>query len=268
MENQSFRTHFLVDQSPNEVFNAITNVRHWWSEDIEGQTVKSGDEFTYQYLGVHRCKIKLVEVIPDQKIVWLVMDNYFSFTEDKSEWIGTKIIFEISRHGNKTELSFTHEGLVPEYECYNACVNGWTQYIGTSLSSLIITGRGQPNTTTKAYTVHEVAAQFAALAREERWFEIQEELFSDQIKSIEPEGSPYLKNAEGKAVVRQKGEDWIRQIEVVHRTSTTEPVVSGNHFAVGREMDITVRGFGRIQINEIMLYEVQDSQIISERFFY
>jgi hypothetical protein len=49
---------------------------------------------------------------------------------------------------------------------------------------------------------------------------------------------------------------------------TTEPVVGGNHFAVGREMDFTVQGLGRIQINEIMLYEVKEGQIVSEQFFY
>jgi hypothetical protein len=268
MEEQSFKTSLLVNQSPSEVFKAITNVRGWWSEDIVGHTAELGDEFTYQHLDVHRCKMKLVEVVQDQKIVWLVLDNYFSFTDDKSEWIGTRVIFEISQHDNKTKLNFTHEGLVPTYECYSACVNGWTQYIETSLLALITTGRGQPNTRTKAYTVHEVAARFAALAKEEKWFEIQDELFSEQVRSIEPAGSPYLKNAEGKAVVRQKGEDWIALIEGVHRTFTTEPVVGGSHFAVGREMDITVRGFGRIQLNELMVYEVRDSRIISEQFFY
>jgi hypothetical protein len=49
---------------------------------------------------------------------------------------------------------------------------------------------------------------------------------------------------------------------------TTEPVIAGNHFAVGREVDITVQGHGRIQISEIMLYEVKDGEIISEQFFY
>lgn len=268
MKISDFTTTLLVDQTPEAVFNAVNNVRGWWSEEIEGNTKKLNDEFTYHYLDVHRCKMKLVEVIPNKKVVWLVQDNYFSFTEDKSEWIGTKIVFEISEQDNKTKLRFTHQGLVPEYECYDACVNGWTQYIQNSLLSLITTGKGQPNSSKKAFTTHEVAARFNELARQEKWFEIQDELFSDNVKSIDPANSPWFKNAEGKAAVRKKGEDWVRRVEALHRAHTTEPVVGGSHFAVGRELDITVQGLGRIQINEIMLYEVKDGQIVSEQFFY
>ena len=110
----------MVDQTPKEVFNAINNVRGWWSEEIEGGTDKLNDEFDYHYEDVHSCKMKLIEVIPDKKVVWLVLDNYFNFTKDKSEWKDTKIIFEISKKDNKTQLHFTHQGLVPEYECYEA----------------------------------------------------------------------------------------------------------------------------------------------------
>ena len=72
------------------------------------------------------CKMKLMEVIPDKKVVWLVLDNYFNFTKDKSEWKGTKVIFEISQKDNKTQLRFTHQGLVPEYECFEICRDAWT----------------------------------------------------------------------------------------------------------------------------------------------
>ena len=268
MDNQDFTTTLLVDQSLKETFNAINNVRGWWSEEIEGSTDKLNDEFTYHYKDVHRCKIKLIKVTPGKKIVWLVLDNYFSFTKDKSEWKNTKIIFEIAEQGNKTQLRFTHLGLVPGYECYSACVNGWTQYIQHSLLSLIITGKGQPNSKKTAWTIHEVAARFNELAKQEKWFEIQDELFADNVRSVDPPASPYFGYAEGKTAVRQKGEDWVKRIEAVHRLYTTEPVVSGNHFAVGRETDITVQGYGRIKIDQIMLYEVKDGQIVLEQFFY
>lgn len=145
MNNQSFTTTLLVDQTPNEVFNAINNPRGWWSEEIEGSTEKLDDEFNYHYKDVHRARIKLIEVIPDKKVVWLVMNNYFNFTKDKSEWIGTKMIFEISEKDGKTQLLFTHEGLVPQYECYDVCSDGWSNYIRNSLRSLITTGKGEPN---------------------------------------------------------------------------------------------------------------------------
>lgn len=142
MTTADFTTTILVDQSPQQVFNAITNVREWWSENIEGSTSRLNDEFSYHYKDIHKCRIKLTEVIPDKKVVWLVLENYFDFTKDKSEWTGTKIIFEISRQGNKTQLRFTHEGLVPEYECYDVCSSAWSSYINGSLLSLITTGKG------------------------------------------------------------------------------------------------------------------------------
>ena len=123
-------------------------------------------------------------------------------------------------------------------------------------------------TTTETLTTKEVAARFNELAKQEKWFEIQDELFADNVKSIDPPNSPYFGYAEGKAVVRKKGEDFVKKIEAAHRRHRTEPIIAGNHFAVGREVDITVQGYGRIQINEIMLYEVKDGEIISEQFFY
>jgi len=117
-------------------------------------------------------------------------------------------------------------------------------------------------------TTQEVASRFNELAKQEKWFEIEDELFSDMVKSIDPPDSPYFGYAEGKAAVRKKGEEFVKKIEAVHRTYTTEPVVGGDHFAVGREVDITVQGFGRIQINEVMLYKVENGEIVSEQFFY
>ncbi len=123
-------------------------------------------------------------------------------------------------------------------------------------------------TKNRVMTTLEVAAKFNELAQQEKWFDIQDELFADHVKSIDPPNSPYFGFAEGKAAVRKKGKDFVGRIEAAHRFYTTEPLVTGNHFAVGREMDITVKGHGRIQINEIMLYEVKDGQVVSEQFFY
>ena len=145
MTTSNFTTTLLVDQTPEEVFNAINDVCGWWSEEIEGSTEKLNDEFTYHYKDVHTSKMKLIEVIPDKKVVWRVLDNYFKFTKDKSEWKGNKIIFEITEKDNKTQLQFTQLGLVPEYECYDICRDAWGNYINNSLRSLITTGKGQPN---------------------------------------------------------------------------------------------------------------------------
>jgi hypothetical protein len=145
MTNQNFTSTFSVDQTPEEIFKAINNVRGWWSEEIEGSTDRLGAEFEYHYKDIHRCKMKITEFVPGKKVVWLVLDNYFNFTEDKTEWKGTEVIFEVSKKDDKTQLRFTHEGLVPEYECFKVCSNAWGSYINGSLRSLITTGKGKPN---------------------------------------------------------------------------------------------------------------------------
>jgi hypothetical protein len=145
MESKNFTSTILVDKNPETAFNAIKNFRAWWSEEIEGNTDKLNEEFFYHYQDVHLCKIKLIEIIPDKKLVYQVLDNQFNFVKDKSEWINTKLIFEITNENGKTKVQFTHEGLVPEYECYNVCHDAWTSYIQGSLQSLIITGKGKPN---------------------------------------------------------------------------------------------------------------------------
>lgn len=155
MKPSDFTTTIQVDQSPEHVFRAITNVRGWWSEEIEGNTEKLNDEFRYHFEDVHRSEIKLTEVVPGKKIVWLVKENYFKFTNDKSEWTGTSISFEIAEKDGKTQQTFTHRGLTPEFECFDVCRNAWTQYIQASLHDLIVTGKGQPNATGKPTTEDE-----------------------------------------------------------------------------------------------------------------
>ena len=155
MTISNFTTTLLVNKTPKETFNAINNVRGWWSEEIEGGTNKLNDEFMYHYEDVHRCKMKIIEFIPNKKVVWLVLDNYFKFTKDKSEWTGTTIIFEITKKDRQTEIRFTHQGLVPEYECFDICRDAWSNYIHHSLRNLITTGKGQPNSIGKPQTENE-----------------------------------------------------------------------------------------------------------------
>jgi hypothetical protein len=153
MTNQNYTASISVDQSPKEAFEAIRNVNGWWSEEIEGSTAKVDDEFNYHYQDLHKCTMKLVELVPNKRVAWLVTANYFSFTEDKTEWKGTKVVFDIAKKGGKTEIHFTHEGLVPAYECYNVCSDAWGRYIHGSLKSLIATGKGSPNPKENVKTV-------------------------------------------------------------------------------------------------------------------
>jgi len=145
MATQSFSSVFLVDQSPEEVFSAINNVRGWWSGQIEGATDELGAEFTYRYQDIHYSKQRITEFVPDKKVAWRVVDAYLNFTEDPNEWTGTEVTFEVSQHGAQTEVRFTHMGLVPNFECYEKCSSAWGFYINNSLRRLITTGEGEPN---------------------------------------------------------------------------------------------------------------------------
>ncbi len=145
MDIKDYTSTILVDKTPKEAFNAIKDFRSWWSEDIEGETDKLGEIFFYHYKDIHLCSIKLIEMVPDKRLVYKVLANEFSFTKDKTEWVNTKLVFDISTEGTQTKVKFTHEGLVPEYECYNVCHDAWTGYIQKSLKDLIDTGKGEPN---------------------------------------------------------------------------------------------------------------------------
>jgi hypothetical protein len=145
MNGQDYTVAITVDQTPEEAFAAINNVRGWWSGDIEGITDQLGEEFTYRYEGVHRSRQKITELDPGKRVVWHVLDAYLSFTQDKTEWNGTDITFDISKDGDQTEVRFTHVGLVPQFECFHDCSDAWGSYIKGSLRNLITTGKGEPN---------------------------------------------------------------------------------------------------------------------------
>jgi hypothetical protein len=144
MKTTDFTTAILVDQTPEEAFEAINNVCGWWTgkPGIEGSTSKLGDEFTYSYEPHHYSKQKITELIPGKKIAWKITESTINFVDDKKEWTGTKIIFDISKkRDGKTEVRFTHLGLVPGIECYEGCSSAWGSYISSSLKNLISSGK-------------------------------------------------------------------------------------------------------------------------------
>jgi hypothetical protein len=139
MYNKDFSTTFLLDQTPTEVFDGICNVSSWWTGDpgVEGNTIKTGDEFTYRHKKIHYSKQRITGLIPGSKIAWLVIESELSFIKNKNEWTGTNIIFEISPVDGKTELRFAHLGLTEVIECYTNCSKAWNFYINESLREYI-----------------------------------------------------------------------------------------------------------------------------------
>jgi len=142
MKNESFTTTIEVAKPALVVFNAIKEVRKWWNnEDFDGNSLKLNDEFIINHPGQHYSKQKLIEVVPNEKIVWLVTDSTLDWLQrDKHEWTNTKMIFEIIAKGDKTLLQFTHEGLVPAKECYAMCRQGWSMIISEWLFHFITVG--------------------------------------------------------------------------------------------------------------------------------
>jgi hypothetical protein len=142
MEKQHASVTMEVTQSAAQVFQAITQVEKWWSQDFEGASTNLNDEFTIHHPGQHYSKQKLVEVVPGKKMVWLVTDStLYWLKKDPQEWTNTRMIFEISAKGDKTILHFTHEGLVREKECYASCEKGWNLIITDWLCHFITFGK-------------------------------------------------------------------------------------------------------------------------------
>jgi len=146
MEKQNYTATIEVKAPAEKAFTSVNNVSEWWAENLEGSSHKLNDVFTIHFSGNNFVTHKIVEFVPDKKVVWQVTDCYLEWLTDKKEWQNTKMSFEISTKDNSTQINFTHIGLVPEVECYNMCVKGWDQYVKGSLLKLITEGIGQPQT--------------------------------------------------------------------------------------------------------------------------
>ncbi|HWZ88513.1 MAG TPA: SRPBCC domain-containing protein [Polyangiaceae bacterium] len=142
MNHHSFTIAITVDQNPDEAFAAINDPRRWWKGAFEGSTDALGGEFTYRYKDMHFSKQEVTELVPGRKVGWTVTDSALQFVEHQDEWTGTKLVFDIARKGDKTEIRFTHVGLTPDSDCYGACSKGWTQLLN-DLGALIAS-KGQP----------------------------------------------------------------------------------------------------------------------------
>ena len=144
MKKQDYMASILVKSSANNAFQSINDVAAWWTENIEGSCENLNDVLIIHFGQESFVTMKIVESVPDKKIVWDVTDCYLQWFADKKEWKGTQIVFEISAEGDSTRIQLTHIGLTPQVECYDNCVKGWDQYFRDSLARLINEGKGLP----------------------------------------------------------------------------------------------------------------------------
>ena len=139
MDNKSLEITIEFAESPQHVFDCIRQVSKWWSTDFEGKSAGLNDEFVIHHPGAHYSKQRIVEIIPNRKVVWLVTESTLYWLQgDKHEWTNTRMIFAIAAKGDKTELHITHEGLTPEKECYERCSEGWSMVIKQRLIDFIV----------------------------------------------------------------------------------------------------------------------------------
>ncbi|WP_022887561.1 SRPBCC family protein [Glaciibacter superstes] len=139
-----YKTTITVSKTPQEAFDAINDVSGWWGR-ITGTPTAMGNEFVYVVPGLHYSGMQVTELEPGRSIAWLVTGSYLSFIADTQEWNGTTVRFDIDEGDDGTRITFTHEGLGPDVECYGACSNAWGTYVRGSLRDFIETGVGQPN---------------------------------------------------------------------------------------------------------------------------
>lgn len=145
MNTTDFSHSMTLDAASEKVFNAILDVRSWWSGRIDGIPDRVGARFGYRYADLHDSTQQVITIVPKQKIVWRVIDSHLSFVEKKDEWNGTDIVFEIERFRLHTTLTFTHTGLRRSLECYEACASGWTTLLTRNLRTRILSGLPQPD---------------------------------------------------------------------------------------------------------------------------
>jgi Activator of Hsp90 ATPase homolog 1-like protein len=137
MTDHDFTTTISVDQTTDESYSAILHVADWWTGSYAGKCDKVGDEFIHRYRDAHYSKLRVTELIPGRRVSWLVLDNRFDFVQDQDEWTGTQITFEIFKDEGQTQIRFTHLGLAPELECFDACSNAWGSLINGNLRTLL-----------------------------------------------------------------------------------------------------------------------------------
>ena len=148
MKNNNYHRTITVNASPEEVMKKISQVNNWWKYDFSGSAERLNDKFTVPFgeLNGEKSFVDFIvsEFVPDKKVVWHVTDCNLPWFKDKKEWSNTKVSFEISFENSTTKMDFTHIGLVPGVECYEACEKGWDGHVTNSLLSFINNGKGNP----------------------------------------------------------------------------------------------------------------------------
>ena len=117
-------------------------------------------------------------------------------------------------------------------------------------------------------TTQEIASQLVKMCREGQVEEAKQELFAEDIISIEPVEGLLPKESRGMKAIQAKAELFISHVDQFYGSTITDPVVAGNYFSVAWDTDLQMKGEARKLNSEICVYKVEDGKIVSEQFFY
>jgi len=135
----NYNQEFTTNVNPEIIFKAITqHLNDWWG-NTDNTVFKVGDEFTTSF-GNAFWKFQIIEFELNNKVTWKCIDGKPEFN---AEWIGTSIYWNISSSDEFTKITFIHDGLTPEFECYDICAPTWDMFITKSLKNFIETGIGK-----------------------------------------------------------------------------------------------------------------------------
>jgi hypothetical protein len=129
MENRNYHKTLIVKASAEEAMKKISRIALWWRNDFSGDAEKLNSKFTVPFGAPSFVDFVVSESAPGKKLVWKVTDCYLPWFKDTKEWNNTEVVFTLSSENGGTQINFTHVGLVPEVECYEACEKGWNGHL-------------------------------------------------------------------------------------------------------------------------------------------
>lgn len=144
MKQQDYRCSISAPATAGEAFEGINDVSAWWAKHLEGYTETIHDIFTVRF-GTTFVTFEITEMVPNKRVVWQVIDCDLPFIQNRTEWTGTSVVWEITEEGDKARIDMTHNGLTPDAECFAGCQSGWNRHIQTSLLNYLTENVGMPS---------------------------------------------------------------------------------------------------------------------------
>jgi len=143
----NYNQEVVVNASIQNAFVALAkSVYRWWGK-TDKPVNKVGDEFRITF-GETFWKFRVVKFEENNNLSYECYDAHHvheGVTGIETEWIGTTLNWSLEEFEGQTKISFLHEGLVQDLNCYNICEGAWNFFILDSLKNYLETGKGSPH---------------------------------------------------------------------------------------------------------------------------